>query len=159
METIREAAHQPMRGAVAIALAAIVASGCGPGDAGSSEDSPNASVAPRVSILEPADGAELVGGQVRVVLLAENIELAPAGDDRSGTGHLHLFINQPVTEAGVTIPAGEAGIVHMGQAQTSWDLTDLSPGEYTVIAVLGDYVHRTIDPQAMDTVRFRVRAS
>lgn len=131
-------------------------SGNQPGDAPQPPAPRAAAAPPRVIIREPRDGAELAVGPVRIVLSAENIQLAPAGEDRAGTGHLHLFINQPVTDIGVAIPAGAEGIVHLGQAQTSHELTALRPGEYTVIAVLGDFAHRTI-AQTTDTVRFRVR--
>jgi len=112
---------------------------------------------PRALIVEPAEGAVLDGPTVHIVFAVENIALAPAGDTTPGTGHLHLFVNTATTPPGEVIPAGEAGIIHLGQAQTSYDLSDLAPGEYTVIVVLGDLVHRMIDPQMADTVRFRVR--
>ena len=113
--------------------------------------------APRVSIVEPADGAELTGPIVRIVLATENITLAPAGDTTPGTGHHHLLINGEPPAAGDAIAAGVPAIVHLGKAQTSHELTNLTPGEYTVIAVLGDLAHRRISPQVLDTVRFRVR--
>jgi hypothetical protein len=113
--------------------------------------------APRVSFVEPTDGAELTGPAVRIVLATENITLAPAGDTTPGTGHHHLLVNGAPPAAGEAIPAGVPTIVHLGKAQTSYELTNLSPGEYTVIAVLGDLAHRRINPQVLDTVRFRVR--
>jgi hypothetical protein len=158
-----------VRPTAALALGAVlVLAGCGAGEpqngatsepgAATGEATALAGAAPRATIVEPSEGVELDGESVTVVLAAENIVLAPTGDERPGTGHLHLFVNQPVTAAGVGIPAGPEGIIHLGQAQTSYELTGLAPGEYTIVAVLGDLVHRTIDPQAMDTVRFRVRA-
>ena len=138
-------------------LTAALVTGCGAGDMETQVALPEPPASPRVVILEPADGAELDAGPVRIVMQAENIELAPAGEDRPNTGHLHLFINQPVTPAGDVIPAGVDGTVHLGQAQTEFELTATAAGEYTVIVALGDFAHRTIDPQAMDTVRFRVR--
>lgn len=154
-------------GAYALAIA-IATAGCAAGDAASDAGTPGSGTTtgqvtalpgapPRVTITEPAEGAELDGASVTFVIAAENIALAPAGDATPGTGHLHLFVNQPVTAAGAAIPAGAEGIIHLGQAQTSHELTGLAPGEYTVVAVLGDLVHRTIDPQATDTVRFTVR--
>lgn len=147
--------------------AALALAGCGAGEA-DPDGSPRAGTAtgqatalpgepPRVRIIEPAEGAELDGASVTIVMEAEHIRLAPAGDTTPGTGHLHLFVNQPVSEAGAAIPIGVEGVVHLGQAQASHELTGLAPGEYTVIAVLGDLLHRAIDPQAVDTVRFRVR--
>ncbi len=53
------------------------------------------------------------------------------------------------------MPAGTPGIVHLGQAQTEYTFSDLPPGEYSLVAVLGDFAHHVI-PHAADTVRFRV---
>lgn len=138
-------------------LTATLVTGCRSGDSETQAETPEPPATPRVVILEPADGAELDGGSIRIVMQAESIELAPAGEDRPNSGHLHLFINQPVTPAGSVIPAGVEGTVHLGQAQTEFELAAATAGEYTVIVALGDFAHRTIDPQAMDTVRFRVR--
>ncbi|MGH7468939.1 MAG: DUF4399 domain-containing protein [Longimicrobiales bacterium] len=148
-------------GALAMSLSAL-AYGCGStdqaNDAATTDASKAAGAPPRVVILEPEDGAEVTGTSVLIVLSAENIEIAPAGDTRPGTGHHHLFVNAPVIPAaGEAIPAGVAGIIHLGQAQTSYELTNLSPGEYSVISVVGDLAHRRVDPQVLDTVRFRVR--
>lgn len=112
---------------------------------------------PGAIIEQPADGSELSGPTVTIALRTENIALAPAGDTTPGTGHLHLFVNTEVTAPGELIPTG-AGIVHLGKAQQSHELTGLAAGDYTVIAVLGDLAHRRIEPQIMDTVRFRVRS-
>lgn len=114
--------------------------------------------APTVMIVEPANGAELDGPSVRILMTVGGIELAPAGDETPGTAHHHLFVNTPITPPGEPIPADVPGIIHLGQAQPEHELTDLEPGEYTVISVLGDLVHRRLDPQSTDTVRFTVRA-
>jgi len=144
-----------------LATALLVASGCA-GE--SNQQTPDAvdavkaaDVVPSSAILEPLDGAEVQGPTVRLVLSVQNLELAPAGDTRPGSGHHHLFINVPVVAPGEGIPAGVPGIVHLGQAQTSYELINLTPGEYTIIPVLGDLAHRRIEPQVLDTLRFRVR--
>jgi hypothetical protein len=113
--------------------------------------------APSVMIHEPAEGAELAGDSVNITLMASNLTISVAGDTTPGTGHHHLFINTPVVNPGEAIPTGNPNIVHLGKAQTSHALLKLPPGEYTVIAVLGDAIHRRIDPQVLDTVRFRVK--
>jgi hypothetical protein len=146
-------------GALVLSTSLLLA-GCGSADQGNADaaDATKAATAARVTILEPEEGAEVPGTSVLIVLSAENIEIAPAGDPRPGTGHHHLFVNAPVIPAaGEAIPAGVAGIIHLGQAQTSHELTNLTPGEYTVISVVGDLAHRRVDPQVLDTVRFRVR--
>ena len=116
-----------------------------------------AATAASVMIHEPAEGAELAGDSVNITLMASNLTISVAGDTTPGTGHHHLFINTPVVNAGEAIPTGNPNIVHLGQAQTSHTLKNLAPGEYVVVAVIGDAIHRRIDPQALDTVRFRVK--
>ena len=133
------------------------ATACGAGGTADAEREAAAERVATVRIAEPADGAEL-RGEVRVVLAAENIEIAPAGDTRPNSGHHHLFLNRETTPLGEPIPAGEPDIIHLGQAQTEHVFRDLPPGEYTLVAVIGDFAHRVI-PQATDTVRFRVVAA
>ena len=110
-----------------------------------------------VMIHDPAEGAELAGDSINVTLMANNLTISVAGDTTPGTGHHHLFVNTPVVNPGEAIPTGNPNIVHLGQAQTSHTLKNLAPGDYTVIAVIGDAIHRRIEPQVLDTVRFRVK--
>ncbi|MEX1184760.1 MAG: DUF4399 domain-containing protein [Gemmatimonadota bacterium] len=107
-----------------------------------------------VHILEPVDGAEITGSSVRVLLHAEHVTILPAGDTTPGSGHHHLLLNAAAPAEGEAIPVAE-GFVHLGQAQTEHTFTDLEPGEYTLVAVIGDLVHRVL-PQEPDTVRFTV---
>jgi hypothetical protein len=156
--------------ALAMLPLSLLLIGCGAGtdrtgDTGSAAavETPPATPAPAPAamatarILEPAEGAELPAGPVRIVLAADNIQIVPAGDERPNSGHHHLFLNTPITAQGEPIPAGVEGVVHLGQAQSEYTFENLPPGEYTLVAVIGDLVHRVI-PQATDTVRFRVRA-
>jgi hypothetical protein len=161
MPSLKGLAFVRAMGALTLALAAI-GLGCAPSDAGNAgavadSAAAKASAPPSVVILEPENDAQVPGSSVLIVLANENIELAPAGDTRQGTGHHHLFVNMDVPPPGAPIPPGVPGIVHLGQAQTSHELTNLAPGAYTVISVLGDLAHRRIEPQVMDTVRFRIR--
>lgn len=110
-----------------------------------------------VQIVEPADGAVLTDGNVRVVLQAQGVEIAPASDPREGTAHHHLFINREVTPLRDTIPAGVLGILHLGGGQTEFVLEELEPGEHRVIALLADRSHVPLAPPAADTVRFTVQ--
>lgn len=110
-----------------------------------------------VQIVEPADGAVLTDGNVRVVLQAHGVEIAPASDPREGTAHHHLFINREVTPLRDTIPAGVLGILHLGGGQTEFVLEELEPGEHRVIALLADRSHVPLAPPAADTVRFTVQ--
>ncbi len=111
---------------------------------------------PAVEFMAPVDGATLTG-PIEIALGIQAITLRPAGTMEPNTGHHHLFINRPIVAEGEVIPA-EAGVVHLGAAQTAHTLVDLAPGEYTVIAVLGDHAHARIPGSRTDTVRFTVRA-
>ena len=112
---------------------------------------------PRVEIVEPAEGAVLADANVRIVLRAGGVEIAPASDPREGTAHHHLFVDRDVTPLQDTIPAGVLGILHLGRGQTEFVLKELEPGEHRVIALLADHSHVPLDPPAADTVRFTVR--
>ncbi len=110
-----------------------------------------------VQIVEPADRAVLADGNVRVVLQAHGVEIAPASDPREGTAHHHLFVDRDVTPLRDTIPAGVLGILHLGRGQTEFVLEELEPGEHRVIALLADHSHVPLEPPAADTVRFTVQ--
>ncbi|MEK6768930.1 MAG: DUF4399 domain-containing protein [Gemmatimonadota bacterium] len=110
-----------------------------------------------VEIAEPVDGAQLAEPSVKVVLAASGIEIAPASEERPGTGHHHLFVDRDPVPPGDTIPQGVTGIIHLGRAQTEFTLENLAPGEHRVIAVLANFAHVALDPPAVDTVRFTVR--
>jgi len=110
-----------------------------------------------VEIVEPADAALVTGPEVRIVLAARGVEIAPASDEREGTAHHHLFVDRDVTPLGDTIPAGVTGILHLGRGQTEFLLQGLGAGEHTVIAVLADRTHVPLHPSVLDTVRFTVR--
>lgn len=110
-----------------------------------------------VEVAEPADGAEVAGPSVRIVLRASGIEITPATDERPGTGHHHLFIDRDAAAPGDTIPQGVTGVIHLGRAQTEFTFDSLAPGGHRVIAVLANWAHVALDPAAVDTVRFTVR--
>ena len=138
---VRGAWSATTRGLVAGALALVLAA-CGQSAS--------------VRIVEPADGAVVPEGTpVTVVLEVSGLTIAPAGTMDEGTGHHHLMVDRILPVGGVPIPTFP-GQVHMGQAQTEWELTDLEPGEHTVIAVVGDGLHVPLDPWVVDTVTFTV---
>lgn len=111
----------------------------------------------RVDIVQPVDEATVNGPDVRIVLSAAGVEIAPASEERSGTAHHHLFIDRPLTRPSDTIPAGVTGIIHLGRGQTEFVLQGLAPGTHSVIAVLANWAHLPLDPLATATVRFTVR--
>ncbi len=147
--------NTPLRRWCVPCLAVMVLGACSRDDTarGDSQGSPGA---PAAVIVAPADGATLSGPDVQVDLAVENITLAAAGMHEPGTGHLHLFINRDLTPVGEVIPAGE-GIVHLGKPQSGYLLEGLEPGEYTIVAVLGDWAHVRIAEALTDTVRIVVQ--
>jgi hypothetical protein len=96
------------------------------------------------------------GGSVLVMLEVSGLTIAPAGTMEPGTGHHHLVVDAELPAAGLPIPATPGVYIHMGQAQTEYELTGLTAGEHTVIAVVGDGAHVPLSPSVVDTVRFVV---
>ncbi|MXW15986.1 MAG: DUF4399 domain-containing protein [Gemmatimonadetes bacterium] len=144
----------------AVAMMAVALVGCG-GDTGeqSQDAAPEeeAAAAPgTVTIVEPADGAELDAGPVRVVMEVSGLEIVAAGNMDPGTGHHHLVVNGDVDWA-LPIPNDEGVHYHMGQAETEFTLTDLAPGEHRIIAVVADGVHIPLDPPVSDTITVVIR--
>ena len=109
-----------------------------------------------VRIAEPADGAMVEGGSVLVTLEVSGLTIAPAGTMEPGTGHHHLVVDGVLPVGGLPIPTIMGTHVHMGQAQTEYELTGLDAGEHMVIAVVGDGSHIPLDPWVVDTIRFVV---
>ena len=110
-----------------------------------------------VSITMPADGDTVTGTSVHVMLAATGIEIAPASEERRGTAHHHLFFDVDLTPPGDTIPAGVAGIRHLGRAQTEFTWDSVPPGPHRIIAVLADSWHVPLAPLAVDTINVVVK--
>ncbi len=146
--------------AASLMLMVALATGCGEGsreeepDSGAGDEESAPSMA--VRLVEPADGAVIDGSSVRIVFEVEGLEIVPAGTVQPRSGHHHLLVNTDLTPAGQPIPATPGVHIHLGQAQTDYTLTDLEPGDYRVIAVVGDAVHVPLDPLVVDTVTFTV---
>lgn len=109
-----------------------------------------------VQIVEPANGAT-VPSPVKIVLQASGVEIVPATEERPGTGHHHLYVDRDLTPVGDTMPRGVTGIIHLGRGQTEFSLDSLAPGPHRVIAVIGTWEHRSLQPPATDTVEFTIR--
>ena len=127
--------------------------GCGAGD--------DSDGAPRVTIMEPDDGAEIAaadtaGADVGVRLSAGGVTIAPASVHEPGTAHHHLFLDLDPTPMGEKIPAGRTGIIHLGKGDSAFVFRDVEPGAHRIIAILADSAHVPIEPAAADTVRFMV---
>lgn len=94
-------------------------------------------------IISPANG-ETVTSPVTVRFGLNNIGVAPAGVDKSQTGHHHLLINTGLPPLGKPIPSDDQHR-HFGGGQTQTTL-DLKPGTYTLQLLLGDQNHIPHDP-------------
>ncbi len=155
-ETLRDRFLRTM----AVAAAVSMIAGCGGGDDAGDADAgmiEEEEAAPaRVMIVEPANGAELDAGPVRVVMEVEGLEVVQAGNMDPGTGHHHLIVNGDV-EWALPIPNDPGVHYHMGMAQTEFTLEDLAPGEHRIIAVVADGVHIPLNPPVADTINVVVR--
>ncbi len=143
----------------ATAVALMLAACGGEPDAGEADTAETmmASAAPSVTITQPANDAVIEGNSVLVALGVSNLRIVPAGTQDDGTGHHHLIVVADLPEAGAHIPSTPGVHIHMGAAQTQFELTDLAAGEHVVIAVVGDWGHVPLDPWVVDTVRFVVQ--
>ena len=153
---VQAATSAGFRGLAACALVlALVACADAPesGAGGAPSEGP---AGPSVRIVQPADGAMVQDGPVMVRLEVSGLTIAPAGTMEPGTGHHHLMVDAELPAAGLPIPSTPGVHIHMGQAQTEYELTGLEAGEHTVIAVVGDGSHIPLNPSVVDTVRFVV---
>jgi hypothetical protein len=145
----------------AIMPAILLSSACGQQEAGDTADEPQASpmgvacggiAAPartpsaagaRVFFITPGDG-DTVSGPVRLEFGLSGMEVAPAGEDRPGSGHHHIVIDSELPLLGLPVPADEHH-VHFGDGRTETELT-LPPGEHTLQLLFADHLHIPHDP-------------
>lgn len=144
---------------IAMALCALGSlGGCSEGPPPDEADAPAASEAPMtVTILEPADGAEIEGPDITVRLATIGVRIVAAGDTTPGTGHHHVYLNHDVGSPSDPVPAIPNEIVHLGTGDSEIVLEGVEPGEHRLIAVVADGLHVPLQPWVVDTVRFTVR--
>ena len=109
-----------------------------------------------VTILQPAEGAEVEGSAVTVQLEVSGFPIVEAGDMSEGTGHHHLYLDADLTPATVPVPSVEGSIIHMGDGSSTYPFENVAPGEHRLIAVVADGAHFPLQPWVVDTVTFRV---
>ena len=111
----------------------------------------------KVYFVNLADGAT-VKGPVKVVFGLSGMGVAPAGIEKEGTGHHHLFVDRApflegedgADEVDFNIPADENHI-HYGGGQTEASV-ELAPGKHTLQMVLGDKDHIPHNPPVVSKV-------
>ena len=139
-------------------LAATLASACGgepPADSDDPAAAPAATMA-SVTIGSPTDGAAIMSAAVTVTLTVDGVQIVPAGDIASGTGHHHLYLDADLTAPGTPVPTVPGSIIHMGDGSAEYTFEDVAPGEHRLIAVVADGIHIPLNPLVVDTVMFTV---
>jgi Domain of unknown function (DUF4399) len=106
-----------------------------------------ASTAPRAFFVDLADGAE-VTSPFKVKFGIENMEIVPAGTEKTNSGHFHLLIDVDApTDEQDTIPKDEKNL-HFGKGETETEVT-LPAGKHTLQIVMGDANHMLHLPAAV----------
>jgi hypothetical protein len=104
------------------------------------------------------ENGAMVDGPDPVRFGLSRMGVAPAGTEREGTGHHHLFLNRPALGEGaedaelleIGIPTDD-NHRHFGGGQTEVTL-DLGPGTHTLQLVLGDEFHVPHNPPVVSDV-------
>jgi Domain of unknown function (DUF4399) len=99
-------------------------------------------------IISPADG-ETVSNPITVRFGLSGMGIAPAGVDQENTGHHHLLIDvDPASiEFDDPLPSDD-NHRHFGGGQTETTI-ELPAGVHTLILLLGDQNHISLDPPVM----------
>lgn len=101
---------------------------------------------------------DTVKGPVKINFGLSGMGVAPAGIEKEGTGHHHLFIDRApflkgddgLEETDLNIPADD-NHKHYGGGQTETTL-ELAPGKHTLQMVLGDKDHIPHNPPVVSQV-------
>jgi hypothetical protein len=110
----------------------------------------------KVFFVNIKDGA-ILPPKTRIEFGVANIEIAPAGEVKSNSGHHHLLIDTGLPPLDAPIPS-DFNHLHFGKGQTEVEL-ELAPGEHTLQLLLGDQKHIPHDPPVMsEVVHVRVEA-
>lgn len=118
---------------------------------------PNPNMAPAatgVYFLEPADGTT-VTSPFKVRFGLKGMEVRPAGEQITGTGHHHLLINRESLAAGQIIPADDVHI-HFGKGQTETEVK-LAPGIYKLTMQFADGFHLSYGKEMSSTLTVTVK--
>ncbi len=110
----------------------------------------------RAYIISPADG-EIVTNPVTIKFGLQGMGVAPAGVDRTDTGHHHLLIDVEQRPAMDKAIPSNAKHKHFGGGQTETSI-ELPPGTHTLQLILGDKDHIPHQPPVMsETISITVK--
>jgi len=110
-----------------------------------------------VTILEPANAAEIMGSTVNVRLTVAGFPIVQAGDMTPGTGHHHLYLDADFDDVTVPVPTVPGSVIHMGNGASEYVFENVAAGQHRLIAVVADGAHVPLHPLVVDTVNFTVR--
>ena len=96
-----------------------------------------------VYIVTPANGEE-VSSPVKIVFGLSGMGVAPAGMDKTNTGHHHLLVDTPLPDLATPIPSTD-NYRHFGGGQTE-TVIELAPGKHTLQLLFADYTHTAHTP-------------
>jgi hypothetical protein len=107
-----------------------------------------------VSFTEPADHAT-VSSPFKVKFAVSGMDVKPAGDMSTNTGHHHLLINAGSIPAGEAIPM-DATHLHYGKGQTEAEIT-LPPGDYELTMQFANGAHVSYGPALSKSIHITVK--
>ena len=110
--------------------------------------------AQNVDFASPKDG-DTVTSPFKVRFVVKNMQVAPAGEMKPGTGHHHILINTPPIAENNVIPADDQH-KHFGKGQTETELS-LPPGVHTLSLQFADGAHRSYGEAYRQTIRVTVK--
>lgn len=107
-----------------------------------------------VDFTAPKNGA-VVSSPFKVKFAVTGMEVKPAGDMSSNTGHHHLIINGDSLKVGESIPFDEKHL-HFGKGQTETDVT-LPPGTYKLTMQFANGAHQSYGPGLSKSITVTVK--
>jgi hypothetical protein len=107
-----------------------------------------------VSFAEPADGA-VVSSPFKVKFAVSGMEVKPAGEMATNTGHHHLIINGASIKEGESVPFDDTHL-HFGKGQTETEVK-LPPGKYKLTMQFANGAHQSYGPGASKTIEVTVK--
>lgn len=110
----------------------------------------------KVSFGNIQDG-DVVHSPLKIEMVAEGINVHPAGELIEGTGHHHIIIDLSPTPFGEVVPADENHI-HFGGGQTETEI-ELTTGPHTLTLQFADGLHRSYGEMVAVTINVEVAAA